>query len=171
MSVMIVDVAAERHAECLAVLHAGFGTVAAEFGLTAQNTPSSPAFWGPDQLARAVARPADLVAVEDSGRLVGCAFVGASRRRPGVWELRHLAVLPQARRRGHGEALVAEAARRARSGGASVLRIGIIAENRRLSGWYEALGFVTVAAGQRFPGLVFSVDHLELSLEARSQAT
>lgn len=164
MPIPIIEVPPERYGECLAVLHAGFGTEVAEFGLTAENTPSNPAFWGPDEVARVVARPTQLFAVEEDGRIVGCAFVGASRQFPATWVLRHLAVHPDARHRGHGEALVAEGARRARDGGAATLRIGIIGENTRLSDWYHRLGFVTVAAGQHLPGLVFRVDHLELPL-------
>ena len=160
----IIDVTPDRYDECLEVLHTGFGTEVSTFGLTAENTPSNPAFWPPDEVARVVARPTQLFAVEQDGQIAGCAFVGASRRFPGTWVLRHLAVRPEARHRGYGEALVAEAARRARAGGGTALRIGIIGENTRLSNWYQRLGFVTVAAGQHFPGLVFSVDHLELPL-------
>lgn len=161
---VIIEVPPERYEECLDVLHAGFGTEAPEFGLTAENTPTNPAFWEPGEIARVVARPAQLFAVEEVGRIVGCAFLAPSRRRPGTWELRHLAVHPDARHQGHGETLVAEAVRRAGAEGATTLRIGIIGENTRLSEWYHRLGFVTVAAGQQFPGLVFSVDHLELTL-------
>lgn len=158
------EVEPERYDECLEVLHVGFGTEVAAYGLTAANTPSNPAFWQPGEIERVVARPTQLFAVEHEGRIVGCAFVGASRQLPGTWTLRHLAVLPDARHHGHGQALVAEAARRARNGGAHTLRIGIVAENTRLSNWYQRLGFVTMAAGQHFPGLVFAVDHLELPL-------
>ncbi len=160
----IIDVPPARYGECLDVLHAGFGTEVGEFGLTADNTPSNPAFWPPGEVARVVARPMQLFAAEEDGRIVGCAFAGASQRFPGTWGLRHLAVHPDARHRGHGEALVAEAARRARDAGATTLRIGIIGENTRLAGWYRRLGFATVTAGRRYPGLVFSVDYLELSL-------
>jgi hypothetical protein len=52
-----------------------------------------------------------------------------------------------------------------------VLRIGIVAENVQLSDWYHRLGFVTVESGMRFPGLVFTVDHLELTLEPAEPST
>ena len=164
MAMTIIDVPPDRYHECLEVLHAGFGTEVSTFGLTAENTPTNPAFWAPGDVARVVARPTQLFAVEQDGRVAGCAFVGASRRLPGTWILRHLAVHPDARHQGYGEALVAEAARRARAGGGATLRIGIIGENTRLSTWYQQLGFSTVGAGQHFPGLAFSVDHLELPL-------
>jgi ribosomal protein S18 acetylase RimI-like enzyme len=158
-----MELGPERYAECLDVLRRGFATVTTDFGITAENTPSNPAFWGEDVVAQVVAKGFSLYGVETDGRLVGCAFVGPSRE-PGRWSLRHLAVAPEARHRGIGEALVAEAVRRARTAGASVLRIGIVAENLRLAQWYHRLGFVTVDAGQQYPGLVFTVDHLELTL-------
>lgn len=161
---VIVDVGPQRQAECLRVLREGFATVTAEYGITAANTPSNPAFWTGRELAQVAART-QLFAIEEEGGLVGCAFVGASPSRPGTWVLRHLAVLPEARHRGHGEALVAEAVRRALAAGASTLRIGIVAANTRLSDWYRALGFRTVEAGVRHPGLVFEVDHLEYVLQ------
>lgn len=150
------------------MLRAAFATVTAPFGITAENTPSNPAFWTATDLAHAVSRAPHVLGVEDEGRLIGCAFVGPSPSRHGVWVLRHLAVRPDARRHGHGEALVAEAARRARQAGAGTLRIGTVAENSRLSRWYQGLGFIVTEAGVHYPGLVFTVDHLELPLDDRA---
>lgn len=150
------------------MLRAAFATVAAEFGLTAENTPSNPSFWTAADLAHAVSRSTHVLGVEDGARLVGCAFIGPSPSRPGVWVLRHLAVRPDARCRGHGESLVSAAAGRAWLAGAGTLRIGIVADNRRLSQWYQRLGFAVTEAGVHHGGLVFSVDYLEL---ARPEAT
>jgi diamine N-acetyltransferase len=160
---MLVDLGPQRFAECHQVLRRGFATVATDFGLTADNTPSNPAFWPEGTVAAVVAKGYELFGVEQAGRLVGCVFVGLSRD-PEVWSLRHLAVLPEARHLGHGESLIGEAVRRARAGGAARLRIGIVSENTQLSQWYQRLGFRTVEAGARYPGLVFSVDHLEIAL-------
>jgi ribosomal protein S18 acetylase RimI-like enzyme len=160
----ILEVPPARLPEVLQVVRDGFGTIAEEFGLTPENAATNAAFWSQADLERVVARPARVIAVEEGDRLVGCVFLCAARNRPGVWELRHLAVLPEARHRGYGERLVSEGARSARESGASTLRIGIIAENRRLADWYVRLGFVTTEAGTRYPGLPFTVDHLELSL-------
>jgi ribosomal protein S18 acetylase RimI-like enzyme len=144
------------------VLRAGFATEVAEFGITVENTPSNPAFWGLEEIGRVVARGFQLFALEDGAVIRGCAFVGPSRSRPGVWSLRHLAVDPASRHSGFGAALVAEGARRARGDGAEVLAIGIVAENVRLSRWYRRLGFVPIDA-VRYPSLVFTVEHLELT--------
>lgn len=145
------------------MLRRGFRTVTTEFGLTRANSPSNPAFWDVTEVARVVAKPMQLFAVEESDALAGCAFAGAARSRPQAWELRHLAVLPEARHRGYGEWLVEEAANRARQAGAQQLRIGIIAENRRLGAWYERQGFVSEGT-VTYPGLIFTVERLALAL-------
>jgi diamine N-acetyltransferase len=160
---MLVDLGPDRYTECLDVLRRGFGTATTEFGITADNTPSNPAFWPETMVAGVVSKGFALFGLEIAGCLIGCAFVGPSRD-PQVWSLRHLAVAPEARHLGHGELLVTEATRRARENGATRLRIGIVAENTPLSRWYHRLGFETVEAGAQYPGLVFTVDHLELAL-------
>lgn len=159
----IVDVTPDRYAECLDVLRAGFATEVADFGITRENTPSNPAFWEDSAVAAVVGRGFDLFAVEQGGRIVGCAFIGPSKSRPDVWSLRHLAVDPTTRHAGYGAALVAEGARRARAAGAEVLAIGIVAENVRLSEWYRRLGFESIDK-TAYPGLVFTVERLRLAL-------
>lgn len=162
----VIEPAPERYAECLRVLRAGFGTEVAAYAITPENNPNYPAFWDEGRLAQVVARPAVLLAVEADGRLVGCCFVGPSRRDRATWTLRHLAVVPTARGRGYGGLLVTEAAGRARTAGARLLRIGIIGENVGLSDWYHRLGFVTIDSGNRYGTLPFTVDHLELLVAA-----
>ena len=159
----IIDVTPDRYAECLEVLRAGFATEVADFGITRENTPANPAFWEDSAVAAVVGRGFELFAVEHHGQIVGCAFVGPSKSNPDVWSLRHLAVDPTTRHAGHGAALVAEGARRARAAGAEVLTIGIVAENTRLSDWYRRLGFESIDKNA-YPGLVFTVERMRLTL-------
>jgi len=151
-----------RYPEVVAVLRAGFESVREQFGITAENNPHYPVYWEVGDVARAVARPAQLLGVEVDAALVGCAFAGPSRRRERCWELRHLAVIPEFRHRGIGEALIRAAVECAAADGADVLRIGIVAENLRLSQWYARLGFRVVSRGESYPPLPFTVDRLEL---------
>ncbi len=160
----MIDVTPDRYAECLAVLQSGFATEVADFGITRENTPSNPAFWGDAAVEAVIAKGFELFAIEEDGRIVGCAFAGPSKSRPDVWGLRHLAVDPTTRHAGHGASLVAEGARRARAAGATLLAIGIVAENVRLSRWYRRLGFESIDKTQ-YPGLVFTVERLNLNLE------
>ena len=167
----VVEPGPERYAECLRVLRAGFATQVAEFGITPENNPHYPTYWGEGQIAELVARPIPLLAVLEDGDVVGCCFVGPSRSEPDVWTLRHVAVAPVARHRGYGELLIRHAAERGRAAGARAIRIGIIAENTRLSDWYHRLGFVTIDAGNRYVTLPFTVDHLELALAVAASRT
>jgi ribosomal protein S18 acetylase RimI-like enzyme len=162
----VIEPGPQRYRECLQVLRDGFATQVEAFGITPQNNPGYPTYWPEDHIAELVGRTLTLLAVEDEGRIVGCCFVGASRREEDVWTLRHLTVAPQARRHGFGVLLVAATAERASAAGARVVRIGIIAENARLSEWYHRLGFVTIDAGNRYGTLPFTVDHLDLALPA-----
>lgn len=161
---VVLVVGPDRFPEVLAVVRAGFETVRAEFGITRENNPNYPAFWTLGDVSRAVARPALALGVETDQGLSGCAFLGPSLRRAGCWELRHLAVLPDQRHLGLGGRLVKAAASQAAAYGATALRIGIIAENRRLADWYHSLGFEDVSCAEVYPGLPFTVDHLELGL-------
>ncbi len=160
----VISIGPDRYAEALEVLHAGFGSVRELFGITVENDPHYPAFWSLGDVARAVGRPSWLLGIVRESTLAGCAFAGPSRHRVGCWELRHLAVVPAHGQRGLGEALVRAAAALAGQDGADVLRIGIVAENRRLAGWYHRLGFDTVSSGEEIPPLPFTIDRLELRL-------
>lgn len=161
---MIGELGAQHYPECLRVLRASFATVTTEFGISAANTPSNPAFWEAETVGAVVAKGFTLIGLLDEDRsLAGCAFVGPARE-AGSWQLRHLGVPPERRHRGYGEALVLEAARRAGMAGATRLKISIVGENTQLAQWYHRLGFVTVESGKQYPGLVFSVDHLELEI-------
>ncbi len=160
---MIVSLTSADYDECLSVVRLGFASVADEFGITAENAPTNAAFWSDGAVAAVVARGFQVFGDRDAGILRGCAFVGPTGN-PRTWSLRHLAVLPTWRHRGIGSGLVAEAAVRAAAGGAELLTLGIVSENLRLASWYRDLGFVTVEARQRFPGLPFAVDQLALAL-------
>lgn len=91
-----------------------------------------------------------MVAVDGDGALLGSvllwppaadAYRGAAARAP--WpELRLLAVAPEARGRGIGEALVAECARRARRMGAAELGLHTSRSMAAAVRMYERLGFV-----------------------------
>lgn len=169
---LLIDLGVEHYLECLAVEHEAFGSIAAEYGITAANTPDNPAFWTLADLAAVIAKGFSLYGAQAaSGRILGCAFLGPTRSDATRWQLRHLAVLPAVGGRGYGEALVAEAARRAYGAGATALTIGMVAENRRLSAWYHRLGFIATEVGCRYPGLPFHVDHLELALPTDHAST
>lgn len=162
MAMTIGPVGPSREWEVLDVITAAFASVASDFQLTRENAPTNAAFWTIADVRRALDRGEILMGLEEDGLLRGCVFL-----RPGgtggAWELKHLAVIPEFRHRGFGEALVRAAIGVARDGGGRVLTIGIIAENGRLDQWYQRLGF-RPNGSQRYAHLPFTVNYLALSL-------
>lgn len=100
-------------------------------------------FWGygPGDIAELLTDHTLTVAVGEDGQVVGYT-IGGSAGRQG--NLIRLAVAGSARRQGVASALVADAARRMRRGGARTLRLCTQATNQASQGLYGALGFVKV---------------------------
>ena len=91
--------------------------------------------------------------------------VAALKRKDGaLFYLEKLAVLPHARRRGLGRALVEHCAQAARRAGGERLSIGVMYENRALVRWYEQASFVRVGT-RTFPHLPFLVCFMERDLK------
>ena len=93
--------------------------------------------------------------LENDGQPVGCAAL--EKISDEVCYLERLAVLPQERRKGFGEALVKHVLSKARLLNVHRVGIGIIAEDKELQDWYEKLGFEEVES-KRFPQLIFRVN-------------
>lgn len=161
-----------------AVIRRSFADVAARFGLTAQNCPGNGAFLQEEALRRDLARGVAMFGLFTRGNLCGFAAAkpkgGSPARRaalpgssfPGrasVWYLEKLAVLPECRTGGHGSALLAHALKHMREAGASLVSIGVIADNLPLVAWYERRGF-TRAQTRVFATLPFTVQYMERAL-------
>jgi len=98
-----------------------------------------------------------LVAVDDSGAILGTASLLRAdsalvrQSRDGEVELRLLAVLPEARRRGIGEALMREALGRAHAWGAPALVLDTGPQNERSQRLYNRLGFERLPERETIP--------------------
>lgn len=149
--------------EAAALIREAFGTVAREFGLTAQNAPTNGAFMQKERLIADEARGNRFFfAQTKQGETVGF-FELEPLREDGGMELAKLAVAPKARHLGCGAAMLAQAATFAGAAGAKWLSIGIIEENLRLKNWYAAHGFVH-AGTKKFAHLPFTVGFMYLPL-------
>ena len=146
---------------CQAVLHTGFATAAQEFGLTEQNCPSHTAFIPLKRLQEQFreGRPMFLLFRED----MPIGYYSLKQKSEQEWELNHLTVLPEYRRKGYGRKLLAHAAETVKSRGGNRIEIGIIEENTALKNWYLQAGFVHTGTGQ-FPSLPFIVGYMEWGL-------
>ncbi len=95
----------------------------------------------PEQMAMLLAREPDLqVAARDgSGRLIGTALGGWDGRRAYVY---HLAVAPDAQRRGIGERLMDELEERFRARGALKAKLQVLAGNEVSRAFFAARGYL-----------------------------
>ena len=131
-----------------------FLDVAERFGLTPQNSPTHPSNCRPEWLLGEINRGVTFYILENDGQPVGCAAL--EKVNDEVCYLERLAVLPQERRKGFGEALVKHVLANARLLHAYRVQIGIIAGHQELQDWYEKMGFEEVSKKQ-FPQLIFQV--------------
>ena len=136
------------------IIQDSFLDVAERFGLTPQNSPTHPSNCRPEWLLREMDRGVSFYMLENDGQPVGCAAL--EKISDEVCYLERLAVLPQERRKGFGEALVKHVLSKARLLDVYRVGIGIIAEHKELQNWYEKLGFEEVES-KRFPQLIFQV--------------
>jgi ribosomal protein S18 acetylase RimI-like enzyme len=144
------------------VIHTGYETVAAEFGLTEENCPNR---------GRASLPMEKLAADFEAGtlmfgyfldhRLVG--FLGMAMQDGALCKLNDVVVLPECRGKGVGQTLLdfckAEAVRL----GAAKIRLGMINDNTRLKTWYVTNGFATVETRQ-YDGAPFLAGYMQYDL-------
>ncbi|HTZ39635.1 MAG TPA: GNAT family N-acetyltransferase [Syntrophales bacterium] len=123
-------------------IRSAFGTVAERLGLNEQNCPTHASNCTAEWIRKDTARGIRYFALESEGRVAGS--VALEQVRPGLCNLERLAVLPQQRRRGYGEALVEHVLSEAATLRCRDVRIGIIASEIELKEWYRKLGFVEV---------------------------
>ena len=151
--------ATSEDAEVLArIIRSSFRDVAERFKLERENAPTHPSNCQPDWIRSDPGRGVSYYLLCSQGSVAGCValeFASAS-----VAYVERLGVAPEQRGRGFGAELLRHVLRQARSAGARVVSVGVIAEHKELVSWYQRLGF-TQAGTRRFPHLPFTVSHLE----------
>lgn len=147
---------------CLSIIHESFATVAEEFGLTRENCPTHTSFLPRQALQQAWSEQQVMGCLERQSTLVG--FVSLKEEDENVFELKHLAVLPECRGQGYGEKLVQWAENQAIQRGGVLLRASIIEESTTLKQWYCKFGFRETGT-RRFSHLPFLVGYLEKPLK------
>ena len=143
------------------VIRNAFETVAAEFKLTPENCPTSPAFVTTEQLR----------ALRDKGVKpfglfhddVQLGFVAVERADGAVYYLEKLAVLPGYRHRGYGKKLIAFVCNYVKKNKCEKISLGMINESTILKDWYKKLGFQETGT-KKFEHLPFTVCFMEKNL-------
>ena len=123
----------------LSVIHASFATVAASFGLTRENCPTHTSFLPLSRLKAQKEEGWLMFGLFQAGVMVG--FSSLSHQGDGVWELHHLAVVPEARHKGYGKALLDHAKEELLRREGKALTLSIIEESQILRDWYISHGF------------------------------
>lgn len=161
---MIKEIDKSEIAECVNVIRKSFQTVADEFGFTPENAPRFTAFatteeWLGYQLEyehRWMAAYFD-----DDGKILG--YYSLQYLENSECELNNLCVLPEARHKKIGEALMEDVVARAKSNNCTKLKIGIVEENKVLRRWYEAHGFVHTHT-EKYDFFPFTCGYMERKL-------
>lgn len=143
------------------VIRTSFRDVALRFDLTPENAATHPSNCQSAWIRSDLCRGVSYYLLCSHGAVSGC--VALEFVSPSVAYLERLGVPPEQRGRGFGAELVRHALWQARSAGADVVSVGVIAEHTELVSWYEHLGFAR-AGTRRFPHLPFRVSYLEHAL-------
>jgi predicted N-acetyltransferase YhbS len=140
MQMTIRPANAEDVSTVVSILRRACATVAERFGLTEENCPKSPAFYTRQRVEEDIARGVQYFLLEEDRQT--CACVAMEQAKPGVVYLERLAVLPDRRGQGFGQALVHHVLAQAKAIDAARVEIGIISEDTGLKDWYGRFGFI-----------------------------
>ena len=143
------------------LLRRSFATVAERFGLTIENCPKNMTFYTEQRFVEDVDRGMQYYLLEDGGQICGC--VALEPAKPKTVYLGRLAVLPEHRSKGLGQALVRYLFTEAKQMGIRRVEIGIIEEDAQLKDWYRQFGF-TPTGVKTFDHLPFVVGFMAKEL-------
>lgn len=146
---------------CLEIIRSSFITVAEEFGLTENNSPSHTAFLTIDKLQKQFDNCRPMFLFYQDAVPVG--YFSLVKCGDEEWELNNLAVLPEYRHLGIGSAMVKYAVATVKNYGGNKISIGIIEENTLLKNWYLKLGFIHIST-RKFEHLPFTVGFMKMEI-------
>ena len=140
---MIKEINKNEFAECVNVIKRSFQTVADEFGVTIENAPRFTAFATTEErlfYQLEYEHRLMMAYFSDEGKILG--YYSLMFLENNECELNNLCVLPEARHKKIGEALLDDAVVCAKKKGCKKMKIGIVEENKVLRHWYENHGFI-----------------------------
>jgi N-acetylglutamate synthase-like GNAT family acetyltransferase len=138
----------------IALIRESFLDVADKFALTAESCPKFPAFNAKERVEGDFEKGLKYYILEENNKVCGC--VALEKAGLDLCYLGRLAVLPEYRNKGFGQALVDHLFEQARRSGIQRVEIGIISKHRKLKNWYKKLGFIEKGT-KKFDHLPFNV--------------
>lgn len=142
------------------LLNEAFATVAKEFGLTKENSPTNNAFITGEELKSQLTENREFYVYKENTHLAGFIAIEKSSSTPDTFYIEKLAVIPEFRHLGVGLRLMDFASSRINELGGKRISIGLIDSNTRLKEWYAEQGYV-VSGIKRFDHLPFDVCMME----------
>jgi RimJ/RimL family protein N-acetyltransferase len=123
------------------LLQESFKTVAEEYKLTKENSPTHNAFITPPILIKAIDKGLTLFAIYEDSKLLGCVGI-AKASNDDCNYIEKLCVLPTYRHQKIGQQLLNHAVSEIAKRNCNHISIGIIDENKQLKQWYISKGFL-----------------------------
>jgi N-acetylglutamate synthase-like GNAT family acetyltransferase len=154
----VEDIAVLTH-----LIRESFKDVAVRFGLNETNCPKHPSNYTQTWLQRDIDRGVVYYILEKDGQPMGCGALEKADDK--LCYLERLAVLPDFRDNGFGQALAEHLFSEASTWGLRQVSIGIIGQDHHLKQWYQKLGFVE-GETKDFAHLPFSVTFMMKSLSS-----
>jgi ribosomal protein S18 acetylase RimI-like enzyme len=151
---------------CVGLLRMAFGTVAEDFGLTAESAPTNAAFTTFENLSRHLQNGLILYGMFVESGLVGCVAIKQAKAEQAVYYIERLAVAPDKRHRGYGGQLLSFAIERIQEMGGTTASIGLMDNNDILKKWYSSKGFVQHDR-RRVEHLPFKVCFMSMEVRGR----
>ena len=140
------------------VVRNAFRTVALEFNLTRENSPTHPSFMTTGRLREDRDKGVRFFGLFLGDKQIG--FIAVERADAKLYYVERLAVLPEYRHQGYGKRLMEFAFQYIKANGGKKVSIGIINEHTVLKNWYKGLGFEEIST-REFAHLPFTVCFME----------
>lgn len=145
------------------LLNDAFATVAKEFRLTKENSPTNNAFITGEELYLQLTDNREFYVYENQEEKVGFVAIERSVSTPGTFYIEKMAVIPAYRHYGIGILLMDFAINRIRELGGKRISIGLIDSNTILKDWYRKQGFKEFEI-KTFDHLPFNVCMMEKNI-------
>jgi ribosomal protein S18 acetylase RimI-like enzyme len=157
----VKEITAEEIPQSAEIIRCSFQTVADEFGITEENTPTHGTFLKDEKLLDDFENGVKMFGLFEWEKQVG--FVAVETKSGDNYYIEKLAVLPSYRHRRGGKDLMKAAEEYVKWKGGSMISVGIIYENKPLLQWCINLGYEETGT-KNFPNFPFTVCFLKKEL-------